>query len=348
MILGGSIVVKAYACYSKSESLLQQSSSGAFFSVIANYVIDNQGIVYGVALDEDCYSAQYMRAESKNDLIRLRGSKYLQAKMRNTYINVKKDLQENKLVLFTGTGCQINGLKKYLMSDYENLICVDVLCHGAASPQIWKKYIKWLEESKENKIINVNFRCKEKSWKEFGIAEIDSQSQKIYSTKDNDPYMKLFLENYSLRPSCFECTAKHYKMADISMADFWKIEDVAPEMENEMGVSLVLCRTEKGEKIFQNILNEIEYQEVSYQEAIKGNPVEYKSVDRPVMREEFFKDAKNMEFGKLIKKYPVVSLKRRIKNIILRTPMKILIGGGVNKSKNDNYGLLFTFRNDNL
>lgn len=343
------MVVKAYACYSKDEELLKKSSSGGFFSIIANYVINNNGVVYGVALDNDCYSARYIRTDNKNGLEKIRGSKYLQAKIGTAYIDVKKDLQEKKLVLFTGTGCQINGLKKYLISDYENLICVDVLCHGASSPKIWRKYVEWLEGLKNNKVVNVNFRCKEKGWKEFGIEKVDSKSQKYYSPKDSDPYMKLFLENYSLRPSCFECTAKNYKLSDISMADFWKIEDVASEMENEMGVSLVLCRTEKGRKIFQYISQEIKYKEVLYKDAIKGNPVEYQSVERPIMREAFFKDAEKMEFSKLIKKYPVISLKRRVKNIVLKTPLKKLIGGGqVERSKNDNYGLLFIFKNDNL
>ena len=122
---------KVYACYSKDKDVRLSSSSGAVFSSLAEYVLNKNGIIYGVAMSEDCYSAEFIAVTDRSELIKLRGSKYLQAKVGDTFKKVKVELQSGKLVLFTGTGCQVNGLKKFLGKDYENLICMDVICHGA-------------------------------------------------------------------------------------------------------------------------------------------------------------------------------------------------------------------------
>ena len=132
--------LKVYACYNTDKDVRLSSSSGAVFSSLAEYVLEQRGVIYGVAMAEDCYSAEFISVTSKEQLTKLRGSKYLQAKVGNTYRSVKEDLVAGKLVLFSGTGCQVNGLKKFLGNEYDNLICVDVICHGAPSPALWKKY----------------------------------------------------------------------------------------------------------------------------------------------------------------------------------------------------------------
>ena len=122
--------INTYACYSSDTDKRTKSSSGAVFSALAEDVLEKNGIVYGVAMSEDCYSAEYIEVADESGLAKLRGSKYLQAKLGDTYNKVKENLQAGKLVLFSGTGCQINGLKQFLGVEYENLICVDVICHG--------------------------------------------------------------------------------------------------------------------------------------------------------------------------------------------------------------------------
>ena len=139
-------VLNVYACYNINNDLRLNSSSGAIFTSIAEYVLSKQGVVYGVAMSEDCYSAEFISVKNNKELGKLRGSKYLQAKLGNTFKLIKKDLISKKMVLFTGTGCQINGLKKFLGKNYENLICVDVICHGVPSPALWRKYVNHQEK----------------------------------------------------------------------------------------------------------------------------------------------------------------------------------------------------------
>ena len=160
---------KVYACYNKDKDVRLSSSSGAVFSSLAEYVLNKKGIGYGVAMSEDCYSAEFIAVTDRSGLTKLRGSKYLQAKVGDTFKKVKVELQAGRLVLFTGTGCQVNALKKYLGKGYDNLICMDVICHGAPSPALWKKYAEYQEMKNCGKLKGINFRCKDDSWTDFGM-----------------------------------------------------------------------------------------------------------------------------------------------------------------------------------
>ncbi len=330
--------LKVYACYNTDKGVRLSSSSGAVFSSLAEYVLGQQGVVYGVAMAEDCYSAEFISVTSKEQLTKLRGSKYLQAKVGNTYKSVKEDLVSGKIVLFSGTGCQVNGLKSFLGKEYENLICVDVICHGAPSPALWRKYAEHQEQKIGGKLKGINFRCKDDSWTDFGMKEIcknipDGETKKLYISKDKDAYMQMFLRDYCLRPSCYQCTAKKVKMSDVTIADFWGINDVAPDMNDGMGTSLVLIRTEKGKNIFEKISGGMKLKKVSYENGVKGNPAEFKSCVRPIQRDTFFDDMKSMSFEELEKKYaaPIkVSLVTRAKRKTKKTIKSLLrvIGGG--------------------
>ena len=159
--------MKVYACYNKDLEIRIASSSGGIFTPIAQKVLHANGLIYGVAMTQDCYGAEYIRVDNEKDLALLRGSKYLQAKMGDVLQSVSKDLKTGRLVLFTGTACQINGLKKFLRQDYDNLITVDVICHGAPSPLLWKKYAQYQETKFGSKLEKVSFRCKDDSWMDF-------------------------------------------------------------------------------------------------------------------------------------------------------------------------------------
>lgn len=330
--------LKVYACYNRDKEVRLSSSSGAVFSSLAEYVLEQQGVVYGVAMSQDCYSAEFISVTSKEQLIKLRGSKYLQAKVGHTYKSVKENLVSGKIVLFSGTGCQVNGLERFLGKDYDNLICVDVICHGAPSPALWREYAKYQEQKNGGKLKGINFRCKDDSWTDFGMKEIcksipEGETKKLYVSKDKDAYMQMFLRDYCLRPSCYECTAKKVKMSDLTIADFWGINDVAPDMNDGVGTSLVLIRTEKGKDVFEKIGRSMKLKEVSYEDGVKGNPAEYKSCRKPPQRNTFFEDMKEMEFEELEKKYasPIKAtfkskVKRKINNTI-KSALRV-IGGG--------------------
>lgn len=299
--------MKTYATYYEND-IRMKSSSGGIFSVVASKF----DVIYGVAMTNDCYGAEFKRIDN-GDISLLRGSKYFQAKVNNTFKEVKKDLEDKKTVLFSGTGCQINGLRMYLGKDYDNLFLLDIICHGVPSPKLWKEYALY-RESIYGKLESVNFRCKENGWKDFGMKE-----NQVYISKDKDSFMRMFLRNYCLRPSCYDCHAKYFKKSDMTIADFWGIENVAYEMNDGKGTSAVIVRTDKGKEIFDIIKKDLKWKEVAYEDVIKYNPPEYKSVNRPKERDLFFKDLNTITFQEMERKYAAdirIPLKRRIKNKI--------------------------------
>lgn len=335
--------MKTYAAIFKNNEIREKSSSGGVFSALA----DKFDVVYGVAMTKDCYGAEMIRIEG--DISPLRGSKYFQAKVGDAFKQVKKDLDEGRKVLFSGTGCQINGLSMFLGKKYSNLFLLDIVCHGTPSPKLWREYVKY-QENQHGKLESVNFRCKDDSWNNFGMKE-----NQLYISKDKDSFMQLFLRNYCLRPACYECHAKYYKKADMTIADFWGIENVAPEMNDGRGTSLVITRTEKGQQFFESIKDVLKWKEVTYEEGVKGNPAEYSSVLRPQQRDTFFEDLGKMAFPELKKKYLGEPLwkhtGRKIKRII-----KQMFGGVLKNSQmpttasfshsrsNSDYGMLLTFK----
>ena len=340
---------KVYACYNKDKDVRLSSSSGAVFSSLAEYVLNKNGIVYGVAMSEDCYSAEFIAVTDRSGLTKLRGSKYLQAKVGDTFKKVKVELQAGKLVLFTGTGCQVNGLKNFLGKDYDNLICMDVICHGAPSPALWKEYAQYQEKKSGGKLKGINFRCKDESWTDFGMKEVledipEDSVKRLYIPKDKDPYMQMFLRDYCLRPSCYECVAKKEKMSDITIGDFWGIELVDEEMADVFGTSIVILRTKKGDTVFNKIVDGVKTKEVSYEAAIRWNPAEYKSCEKPLCRSVFFEDMCAVGFEDLQTKYEKtndVALNEKIKCNIKRMIKRVLHIKTV--SSKANYGLLFAF-----
>lgn len=282
--------MKTYAAY-YDNPVREESSSGGVFSLLAQQF----EIVYGVAMTRDCYGAEYVRTQG--DISALRSSKYLQARAGDILKQVKKDLEAGRQVLFTGTGCQINGLKSFLGKEYGNLTCVDIVCHGTPSPKLWREYAQY-QESRNGKLESVNFRCKEESWENYGIKE-----NQLYTPKAVHPFMHMFLNDFCLRPSCYACHAKYEKKADMTIGDFWGIDRCAPEMNDGRGTSLVITRTEKGQALFDGLKEQLVWKEVSYKDGVRGNLAEHASVSRPKERDTFFDDMNALPFEELAKKY---------------------------------------------
>ena len=301
--------MKTYAAFYDNE-IRTASSSGGIFSVLA----DEFDVIYGVAMAKDCYDCEFVRIEG--DISPLRGSKYFQAKVGDTFHKVKQDLIAGKNVLFSGTGCQINGLNSFIQKKYPNLVTVDVICHGVPSPKLWVEYVKY-QESYYGKIESVNFRCKDNSWVDYGVKE-----NQIYSSKDTNPFMQMFLRNYCLRPSCYECHAKYYKTADLTIADFWGIENISTEMNDGKGTSLVITRTDTGQTLFDKIKVYLNWKEVSYEEGVKWNPSEYSSVHRPKERDTFYEDLNSLNFKNIINKYVNGPLWKRVGRKVKRVVKK--------------------------
>ena len=319
---------KVYACYTRDKDLRLSSSSGAIFSSLAEYVFGKNGIVYGVAMSEDCYSAEFIAVTDRNGLTKLRGSKYLQAKVGNTYKWVKDDLLAGKQVLFSGTGCQVNGLKNFLGKDYDNLLCVAVICHGAPSPALWKKYAEYQEKKNCGKLKGINFRCKDDSWTDFGMKEVlteipQSKAKQLYISKDEDSYMQMFLRDNCLRPSCYDCVAKKVKMEDLTIADFWGWKKVDQYINaDDKGISLLLVNTEKGRHLFSEIVDRIHYLQTDTRHCLQPN-LEHPSLISS-LRVDFEQDFISKGFVYCAKKYGNIGTKHQIFCLLRKLKHKIL------------------------
>lgn len=306
----------AYASMNKDEQVRIKSSSGGIFSILAEYIIKNNGIIYGAGFDED-FNIKHKRILYSTDLDLLRGSKYVQSSIGDIYKQVKNDLENNNPVLFTGTPCQVEGLRSYLRKEYVNLITMDFICHGVPSPLVWEKYLKKMKKSKQENIKNIYFRNKDIGWKLFSLKIIFDK--RIYSNDlNNDLFMKGFLQDVYLRPSCYNCKFKKInRISDITVADFWGIGNILPKMDDDKGTSLIVIHSEKGKQLFDKLSEKMILSEVNLNEAIKYNPSMISSVKYNEKRKDFFLELNSgEELINLIKRYTKVSLERRVKNKI--------------------------------
>ena len=316
---------KAYAAINKDEKIRLNSSSGGIFSALANYILEEQGIIFGAAFSDD-FLVKHIMIDNKDDLYKLRTSKYLQSSLGDIYKEVEKKLNEGKKVLFTGTSCQINGLYGYLNKIYENLYTQDILCHGVPSPKVWKNYLKYRQEKDLESPTKINFREKTIGWSLFSLLFQYEKGEYNRSHKE-DLFMQAFLRNACLRESCYNCSFKDkHRISDITLADFWGIQDVEPSMNDDKGTSLVIVNSKKGEELFEKIFNNIESKQVDFEKSIQHNPSMYMSVKKPKGYDDFFNNLGKMEFDKLVKKYTISNKKsivkrmiRKIKRILLKS-----------------------------
>jgi coenzyme F420-reducing hydrogenase beta subunit len=320
---------KAYACYNKNEKIRMESSSGGLFTLFAEQVIDNDGVVFGARFD-DKFNVIHDFVETKEELSEFRGSKYVQSKIGETYKKVKEYLSQGRQVLFSGTPCQIGGLKSYLMQDYDNLLCIDIICHGVPSLKVWQKYISYQKNYFSSHIHRIAFRCKDQGWKRFSLSILFKNNKEYKKTLDKDLYMKAFLKDICLRPSCYECQFKTlHRQSDITLADFWGIENVFPDMYDDKGTSLIFINSIKGYNMLKKINENILYKEVNINDAIVYNTAAIKSANYNKKRENFFKELDTQPFNKLIRKYcsdsQFVKIKRVIKTLVYNALKKVKI-----------------------
>lgn len=249
--------VSAFAAFAQDTGLRRESSSGGIFSVLAQWVLENQGVVFGAAFCED-FSVHHVMISSAADLSLLRGSKYLQSATENTFRQVREQLEAGRMVLYTGVACQIAGLKRYLKKDYPLLYTADVLCHGVPSPKVWQAYLRHQEARHGSAVTGVNFRGKAFGWKQFSM-DLQFENGKTYCVPHGeDPFMKLFLENICLRPACHSCRFKGFpRVSDITLGDAWGISGVLPDMDDDQGTSLILVNSAKGQALLTRIQSRI-------------------------------------------------------------------------------------------
>lgn len=305
---------KGYIAYSKNEKERLNSSSGGVFYEIAKKVILSGGVVFGAAFNEH-HLVNHVMVDKIDDLSLLQGSKYLQSSIGNAYRDVESYLKDDREVLFVGTACQVAGLKGFLRKDYKKLITVDVLCHGVPSPKVWAKYLE--EISHNRKIISISFRDKETGWKNYSVnIQYDNGTSEKMKYWDNI-YMRLFLENLSLRPSCYVCKYKGIpRESDITLGDCWGVENHSPEMDDNKGTSIVLVHSEIGASFLSSIICELKVKEMDIDTVLPVSSDSRKPVSMHRKREQFFNEIDSVESLEEFRKWLNPGLKSRIKTII--------------------------------
>ena len=308
-----------YIAINRDEEIRLQSSSGGIFTLLAEQVIAEGGVVFGARFDED-WSVIHAWTDTVDGLAAFRGSKYVQSRIGDTYSEARAFLQQGRKVLFSGTPCQIAGLKKFLRKEYNNLLTVDFICHGVPSPGVWQRYLSELREELRAErgvgkntvpssmdelpvITGISFRDKTNGWKKFGfrlryaaskaaLNSVSSSANKVEKELlhpfPQNPFMRGFLADVYLRPSCYACSAKSGKSgSDITIADAWGIDCFAVEHDDDKGACYVLENTSKGVS-YMNLFS-FEQHDVGIDVIKRYNPSYASSVKPHAKRTKFFR-----------------------------------------------------------
>lgn len=256
---------KAFAAVNLNAEVLWASSSGGAFSAIAEVVIEEGGLVFGCTLDSNLV-ARHISVESVSELEKLRGSKYLQSKIESSYAETRIALNKGRKVLFVGTPCQIAGLKAFLQNDYNNLLTIDLFCHGISSRDFFAKYIKYLEKHYKSKVID--FKCRDKSRLGWGMAGLMTMNKngKTFERPlwPRINYYYYYVKGDTYRETCYDCRYSEIgRPGDFTIGDFWRIEEVLPSLPRKAGVSALLINTKKGLDMLESLERKMKLTEVS-------------------------------------------------------------------------------------
>lgn len=307
-----------FALRHKEQSQLMRSQSGGAFFGIAQYILNSGGVIYGAAFSDE-WKVKHLKAVNTDQLEELRMSKYVQSDMRGVFIKIRNDLKQGNKVLFSGTPCQVAGLKSFLSHKlHENLFCVDIVCHGVPSPKIWEDYIHYLEKHYKSKIIKACFRDKRFGW--HGAKE-------TFKFKNGNEIMRetsnrLYFQGLSMRESCSQCKYTNFKrVGDISVGDFWGIPKDSPYEKDGKGLSLLLVNSEKGYRLFKSVKDKFIVEQSSLTECMQPQ-LQYPSKLSP-LHKKFVKDYEDKGFLYIAKKYGDIGWRFYVRNT--KSKFRILI-----------------------
>lgn len=306
-------------------NIVYNSSSGGFFTALSDQILASGGIVYGVTLDE-AFIVRHERALDKVSRDKFIGSKYVQSDMSGILETLLQDLEDGKLVLFTGTPCQVAGAASYVQKkrkSLEGLLLCDFICHGASSPIVWKAYMNFLNKKYDGGITSYRFRGKKQGWHQRYPIIVSKKMEISEVHKNKESYLLLYQTCFTNRESCYSCKYTSYdRVADFTMADFWNIGKVSPEMDDNKGTSEVLVNSEKGMEWFEKCKGSIRYVACTKEDVWQPH-LEYPEA-MPSKREQFWVDFAERDFGEVISKYGRGDGMTKLKNLV--TPIARKIG----------------------
>lgn len=316
--------LEVFSCWSKDKEIIKNSSSGGIFSELSKEYLNNDGVVFGAKWENG--EIVHCGITKLEELKELQKSKYLQSKIDNCYLEVKKYLTSGKKVLFVGTPCEIAALNRVI--SHENLVTVDLICHGIPSYKAYEKYVKETFDLNTKDLV-VDFRNKDTGWENFNLT-FKSKNQIIAQNNHRkDIWFRGFLTDTYLNKPCYNCEFRTLpRFADITLGDFWR---VPIEVKNSDGTSVVTINSKKGKKIFEKIKNNIEVKKVDLQMALNGNPCLHNYKINDSKRSGFYKDFSNLTFEELHKKHfpfpnPIVNFIRRGLGFVKRSLVRFLKG----------------------
>lgn len=318
-ILGNSPAV--YAMYHGDESVRRKSSSGGAFSALTDYVFGCGGVVFGAAYDAD-FKVVHGMASTPEEALKFRTSKYSQSLMTGIFAKVREELETGKMVLFSGTPCQVEGLKCYLRKPYDNLITCDIICTSVPSPKLFGRYLRFLEHRYDSKVAAINMKDKTIGWhkNQNGIRVTFANGKSVFRNADTNLWNTAFNGALASRPSCYKCRfANMNRPGDFTIGDYWGIENVHPEWDSDHGVSLVLVNTAKGSEVFEQIKVAFPHLRSTTENCMQSRL--QRPITEPGQRDAFWTDCDAMDFTSLAKKYfdyHEESMLRRILRKMLR------------------------------
>ena len=317
---------KTVAAYAKDEPVRLLSSSGGIFSVLAERILDDGGIVIGVAQTAPTHF-EHIVVDNKADLAKLRGSKYVQADVGLVYREVRGLLKAGRKVLFSGTPCQVAGLYAVLgnAAASADLITVDIVCHGTPSVKVFEKYVHEMEKTDDSALDGINFRDKSEGWSGYALLHRFRSGKSVSVHHGRSKYMRLFLSRICQNTSCDDC---HYRklprIADITLGDYWGISKYHPEMNDNKGTSVVLLNTTPGGMLFESVADKVVQCDSNVEYAIAGNPCIVRSSKPHPKRAAFFAN-----LDQLITMYcpfpsPLKRAYTRVRGILGRVKRKVV------------------------
>ncbi len=325
--------IEVYAFKNNENILSKSSSGGAFDAVVKAYYNANKEkyrlnesdmLVYGAAFDDD-FNVVHKAAYSKDECKMFRGSKYVKSHVGNVYKEVGEHLLRGKAVLFSGTPCQVQALKNFLRSndiETERLYLIDLICHGTPKPEIWSDYRKWIEKKYTSKITWVSFRDKSDKSKNYSIRINLQNGKSLVNKLETSLFTGLFLNRYIMEQGCYKCPfANLNRCGDITLGDFWGIEDIIPEFPKQDGVSEVLVNSQKGMILLEDIKKHSQKDKTFLKQCFSNEYIKYqnnlqKPAEKPKRLEEFNLDYKIGGFEYIIKKYVGYNYKGKLKYYI--------------------------------
>lgn len=310
-----------YAAYNNNIEVRINSSSGGIFFLLAEKILEENGVVYG-AVYGPLKKVIHISVTEKDELRKIMGAKYVQSDLGSTFIQTKEHLREGKKVLFSGTPCQIAGLKKYLGKEYDNLVTLDIVCHGVPSPLVWESYVNYRrEKDKQDESASIiNMRDKESGWSRYSYSvtfRYDT-GRKYIKRNNKDFFMQGFVNDYFLRSSCYDCRFKGIeRCSDFTIGDFWGVWDFYPEIDDNKGTSVVFIHSRKAKVLWEKVNTNCTFLLIVAKEAVAQNPSIESSAKRCSNRNNLLEKIKNDNFNCIINeinKKEDISIKNKIKN----------------------------------